>query len=202
MSVKCRYCQSNGHYKSNCPKLAQKKAADPAYASAMKKGLGEPLTKEEQRAVDSRNKAKTDAVERHKAFLEREERRKSRDEERSAELREQHGPYWYRYVKGKKDDTDIARGLRQKEEEAQYIQDNDDYFEDARRDREANERWQLEEDEREKMTPEERLLDEQKQDEDWEAYCLQYDSAKYYAKCFREEKQAQHDKLGWHLPPN
>lgn len=191
--MSCNYCRKSGHYKSACPKLLNK-LVDPAYESAMKKGLFEPLTKEEQRAVDAKNRAKVNGMDRMKAFLEREERRKQYDAERSAELIDLHGPYWYRKVKGTKDDTDVARGLRNQEEEEQRIRDDEEYLKNmALIEREADERWQKEELMREirraKMTERELRRDEYKQAtadlEDWEAYCTRDESAKYYAKCFR-----------------
>lgn len=189
MSVQCRYCRKLGHYKSTCPKLM----VHPAYESAMKKGLGVALTKEEQRAVDAKNRARIEGAERHNTFLERQERRKEYDATRSVELRELHGPYWYRIVKDKKEDTDVARFMRQKEKEQQMRKDEEYLKNMALIEKEADERLKREELMRDirrtKMTEKALRRDEHKQAmadlEEWEAYCTRDESERYYAACFR-----------------
>jgi tRNA G26 N,N-dimethylase Trm1 len=166
---------------------------DPAYASAMKKGLGVALTKEEQRAVDVNNRVRTDAAKRHKVFLERQQLRKEYDATRSVELLELHGPYWYRIVKDKKEDTDVARFMRQKEEEQQMRKDEEYLKNMALIEKEADNRLKREELMRDirrtKMTEKALRRDEHKQAtadmEEWEAYCTRDESARYYAACFR-----------------
>jgi len=177
--MSCNYCRKPGHFKKACPKLLNK-PVDPAYASAMKKGLFEPLTKEEHRAVDANNKAKADVAERTKAFLERQARRKT------------HSNYLHSCVKDTRDDMVVANGLLYEVDEEQWMRDEREYFEDMKRDRESSALWEKDEEEREarraKMTLRERVLDEHKQDEEeleeWETLCSHSESAQYYAECF------------------
>jgi hypothetical protein len=76
------------------------------------------------------------------------------------------------------------------------MRDEREYFEDMKRDRESSALWEKEEAEREarraKMTPRERVLDEQKQDEEeleeWETLCSHAESAQYYTECFRAKQ--------------
>ena len=184
--MSCNYCRKPGHFKKSCPQLLNK-SVDPAYESAMKKGLNEPLTKEEERAVNAKNRARLYAAEHRKAFLEREQHRKKPDED--------HGAYMFRCFKHKRDSRTVARVVTSEEQE-QWLRDEREYFEEMKRDRESSALWEKEEEEREarraKMTLRERVLDEHKQDEEeleeWEALCSHEESAQYYAECFRAEK--------------
>uniref|UniRef100_A0A6C0LCL2 CCHC-type domain-containing protein n=1 Tax=viral metagenome TaxID=1070528 RepID=A0A6C0LCL2_9ZZZZ len=139
--MSCNYCRKPGQFKKTCPKLLNK-PVDPAYESAMKKGLFEPLTKEEERAVSAHNRARLYAAEHRKAFLEREQHRKKPGEDQ--------GAYMFRCFKRKRDARTVARVVTP-EEQDQWLRNERNYFEEMKRDRESSALWEKDEEERQAM---------------------------------------------------